>query len=89
MYTDKFGRTQASEFLFLYIRGTEANLKMVPIYRVPISRLVLYFCRNLRWSLILRYSPLQKARLRVCVEILKGLIPHCGTPQIPSTPKDV
>jgi len=39
MYTDKFGRTQASEFLFLYIRGTEANLKMVPIYRVPISRL--------------------------------------------------
>ena len=32
------GRIQASEFLF-FLRGTEANLKAVPSYRVPISRL--------------------------------------------------
>ena len=36
-YTGKATRTQVSEFLFFW-GGSEANLKMVPIYAVPISR---------------------------------------------------
>ena len=36
-HTDKVGRTQANDFIF-FLRGTETNFKMVPIYPVPISR---------------------------------------------------